>query len=543
MIALLGQNSLLLLFVVAAIGYGIGSIKVRGNKLGVAAVLFVGLFFGAWDKNLKIDDIVFLLGLSIFVYSIGLSSGPGFMAALRGKGPGNLGFIFLMIVLSGALALGMHFLFGFDAATTGGLFTGSSTNTAALAGLIDSIEKAVGGAEQEGVVESAVVGYSITYPMGVLGGIIGIVLFQRWFKIDYAKEAYELRDQYPTDASISNWTIKISENYNQLITVRDLIKKNRWTATFGRIRRGDDTSLVNWDTVFQPGDRVAVVGKAEDLDEIIELLGEQDEMEITREQSEIEHHRVFISNPEVAGKTVAELNLNEQYAAIITRIRRGDTDLLARGDTVLELGDRIRFVARRKDVQELVKLFGDSYQSLSQINLLSFGLGMALGLLLGMITFSLPGDITFQLGFAGGPLIVALILGALRRTGPIVWTLPYGANLTLRQFGLILLLAAVGIRSGHTFIDTVQGGEAGSIFLAGAIVSIGTAFGILFLGYKLFKIPFSILMGMVANQPAILDFSLTRTDNQLPNEGYAVMFPIALITKIVLVQILFGILN
>ena len=544
MIELLSENALLLLFVVAALGYGVGSIKMFGSNLGVAAVLFVGLFFGALDDSLEIPNVVFLLGLSIFVYTVGLSSGPGFMAALSGRsGKGELGFVFLMVSLSGVFAVGLHYLFGFSASTTSGVFAGSATNTAALAGLLDSIEKTMPQAQQSGISEAAVVGYSITYPMGVLGGMIAIAMMQRLFKIDYAAEAHQLRHAYPIDSSIRNITVEVTKKEVEGIPVRDLVKEHGWTAVFGRMRRQEQTTLTTWDTTFLLGDFVAVVGRDEDLAEITEAFGKISERELTHDQSVYSHHRVFVSNPAIAGKRIASLNLTERYSAIITRVRRGDVDLLARGDTVIELGDRIRFVAREKDVKPLVKLFGDSYHSLSQINLLSFGLGMAAGLLLGMVTFTLPGDISFQLGYAGGPLVVALGLGALRRTGPIVWTLPYSANLTLRQIGLILLLATVGIRSGHTFVETLQTGGAGWIFLAGTLLSLGTALSILLVGYKLFKLPFGLLTGMVANQPAILDFALQRSNNQLPNFGYAIMFPIGLITKIVLVQILFAMLG
>ncbi|MDH3651140.1 MAG: hypothetical protein OEQ53_15750, partial [Saprospiraceae bacterium] len=227
----------------------------------------------------------------------------------------------------------------------------------------------------------------------------------------------------------------------------------------------------------------------------------------------------------------------------VTRYRRGDIDILASGDTILELGDQVRFVARKDDIPRLSRLFGDSYEALSHVNLLSFGLGMGLGLLLGLVTFELPGGSNFKLGFAGGPLIIALILGTLRRTGPIVWTLPYSANLTLRQIGLILLLAGIGVNSGFTFKETIVGGGGGLLFLASIVISVLTAMTTLFIGFKLLKIPFSFLTGMVANQPAILDFALERAGNKLPNVGFTIMLPVALITKIVFVQILFAILN
>ncbi|NND31952.1 MAG: hypothetical protein HKN76_05120, partial [Saprospiraceae bacterium] len=185
----------------------------------------------------------------------------------------------------------------------------------------------------------------------------------------------------------------------------------------------------------------------------------------------------------------------------------------------------------------------NSYEHLSHVNLLSFGLGMALGLLLGLVEISLPGGATFKLGFAGGPLLVALVLGSLRRTGPVVWTMSYSANLTLRQIGLTLLLAGIGINSGHTFLSTVMGGGGGMIFLSSVIISVLTAMMTLIIGFKLVKIPFSFLTGMVANQPAILDFAIDKAGNKLPNIGFTTMLPVALITKILFVQLLFNLLS
>ena len=197
--------------------------------------------------------------------------------------------------------------------------------------------------------------------------------------------------------------------------------------------------------------------------------------------------------------------------------------MLATGNTVLELGDRIRFVARRKDLKSLSKLFGDSYYESSKVNLFSFGLGIALGLLLGTIEFALPGGVNFKFGLAGGPLIVGLVFGALRRTGPIVWTLPYSANITLSQIGLIFLLAVIGLQSGNTFLESLEGGVGVKIFAGGVILStVGAALSII-IGYKLFKIPFSLLLGFLSNQPAILDFATDMTKNKLPLVGLSLI--------------------
>jgi len=544
MITTLAENPLLLLFLVAAIGYGVGQIKIKGSGLGVAAVLFVGLLFGSLDKSLQLPNIILTLGLSIFVYTIGLSSGASFFATFKRRGFRDFYFVFAMLIFSSALTLGLHYLFDFDASVTTGIFAGSSTNTAALAGILDTFS---GRVEDETklnwMMENSVVGYSICYPMGVLSSLIAIATLQKWLKIDYKKEAFDLKEEYPVAEEILSETVEIkNENYANR-ALRDLLRDNDWTVVFGRLKRNGNVFLSNRDTELEVSDLIKITGSKGELEKVVGQLGAITDDNINFNESEYEVRRIFVSNPNVSGQSLASLNLSEKYATIVTRLRRGDVDVLVNGNTVFELGDRVRFVARKKDIPELIKLFGDSYQALGQINLFSFGFGMALGLLLGMISFELPGGIVFKLGFAGGPLVVGLILGALRRTGPVVWTLPYSANLTLRQFGLILLLSAIGIRSGHTFVSTIMGGGAGLIFLAGMTISSATAFLTILIGYKILKIPFTFLTGMVANQPAILDFALQKADNQLPNIGYALMFPVALVSKIVFVQILYFILS
>jgi putative transport protein len=209
---------------------------------------------------------------------------------------------------------------------------------------------------------------------------------------------------------------------------------------------------------------------------------------------------------------------------------------------VLELGDRIRFIARRKDLNELSDFFGDSYYASSRVNLFSFGLGIAMGLILGLIEFSLPGGFQFKLGLAGGPLIIGIILGALGRTGPIVWTLPYGANITLQQIGLILLLAVIGLKSGNSFLDSLGQIEGLNIFIGGIFLTMISSYISILIGYKLFKIPYTLLLGFMSNQPAILDFGQNLSKNRIPLIGYTVMFPIAMIIKILYAQVLYLIL-
>ena len=539
MIQIFIENPILLLFVVASLGYLLGTVKIKGGSLGVAAILFTGLAFGAINPQLQIPETILLLGLSIYVYSVGLSSGPAFFNSYQKNGVRDFGFAILTLGFSGLVAVLLWAAFGFSAASIAGIYTGSTTNTAALAGVIDLISNAGNQAENAGLIESSVVGYSFAYPMGVMGGIIAIVLLERWLKIDYQEEKVRLRKIYPSDEGLTSATVEVTgEQFSQGQPIRSLFKKYDWNVVFGRVLQGDEVSLSHWDTSLKKGDKVVVVGNEMDINAVVEILGKISNSTFAADKSQFKTRRIFVSNQDLAGRTIASLNLKEKYNAIFTRIRRGDMDMLAKSDTVLEIGDRIRFIARQEDLAELSELFGDSYQAASKINLFSFGLGIGLGMILGTIEFSLDANFNLKLGYAGGPLIVGLVLGALRRTGPVVWTLPYSANVTLQQIGLILLLSAIGVRSGNAFVQSFTM-EGACIFMASAIISLLTAFAIILLGYKWLKLPFSLLTGMVANQPAILDFAIARAKNNIPMFGYSLMFPIGLILKILIAQLLF----
>ena len=546
LIEILIENPLLLLFLVTAIGYPLGRIKVAGSSLGVAAVLFVGLAVGALHPDLELPEIVFLLGLTIFVYTIGVSSGAGFFASFRRKGVRDNLFVVAMLLLAALITVGAYTLLELPAAVAAGIYAGSLTNTPALAGLLDLIRNTAAPEQREALLALPVIGYSVAYPMGVLGMILAVFIMQRVWKIDYHADAQRVRDIHAVEQQLYNRTVRILNEDVTAAPLRVVARRRGWGVVFGRLRRGDQISLVTGDTRLQIGDLVSLVGTPEAVDKTIPALGELTELHLEFDRSQYDFRRIFVSNQAVVGRQLADLELPDRYGALVTRVRRGDIDVLAYGDTALELGDRVRVVAPRDQMAAVSQFFGDSYRELSEINLLSFGLGLSLGLLLGLVPIPMPGGVTFTLGFAGGPLIVGLILGAWRRTGPVVWTLPYGANLTLRQIGLILLLAGIGVRSGYTFFSTFAQSGGIYIFLAGMVVTLVTAFTTLWVGYKILKIPFGLLIGMlsgVQTQPAVLGFALEQADNDLPNIGYALVFPVTTITKILVAQLLLVLLQ
>ena len=325
-----------------------------------------------------------------------------------------------------------------------------------------------------------------------------------------------------------------------------MFRRHKWDVVLSRVRTQGELSLATGDTTFALNDEVTLVGAPEEVDRAVTELGVPAGEQLELDRSDFDFRRIFVSNHEIAGRRINELDLPRTYGAIISRVRRGDIDLLARGDTVLELGDRVRVVARRADMPRLSALFGDSYKALSEINLLSLSLGLAAGVLIGLIPIPLPGGVVITLGLAGGPLLVGLVAGALRRTGPVVWTIPYSANLTLRQIGLVLLLAGIGVRSGYTFLTNFSASGGLQVFFAGAVITTLIAFLTLLIGYRVFKVPFGMLTGMLAGlgtQPAALGFGLQQADNELPNLGYALVFPIATITKVVVAQLLLILLS
>jgi len=542
-IEFLAANPLLLLFITAALGYAIGRIKIKGASLGVAAVLFVGLIIGSFSPTLVVPDFVFTFGLAIFVYTIGLSSGAGFFASFRGKGLRDNLFVLTLLLIGAGIIWAAATYLPLKPTIASGIFAGSLTNTPALAAVIQVVGATAPEATRDVLLNEPVVGYSVAYPIGVLGPILAIMLMSRIFRIDYRKEAKRLTSLNLVDQDLFSLTARVTNPEMVNIPLSELAPREGWQAVLGRVNRSDgDLTLADAHTRFQLDDLVAVIGAQEEVERVIARLGEPAEAHLDFNRSIYDNRRVFVSHPEISGRRIKDLDLPEKYGAIITRVRRGDVDVLANSDTVLELGDRVRVVARRDRMSEVSKFFGDSYRELSEIDLLSLGLGMVLGLLLGAIPIPIPGGPPLHLGSAGGPLVVALILGALRRTGPVVWTIPYSANLTLRQLGLVLLLATVGLKSGYTFVSTFAQSGGLQILLTGAAVSIVLPLLALTLGYLLFKIPYGMLAGMVASmgtQPATLGFSVEQARDESPNVGYATVYPLSMISKIILAQLLF----
>ncbi len=539
-IDILAANPLLLLFIVAAIGFPLGRINVAGGSLGVAAILFTGLAIGAIDPRLKLPDLVVNLGLVLFVYTVGLSSGPGFVASMRGRGLAANVFALGVIALAAALTVGAYFALRLTAPVAAGVFAGSLTNTPALAGVVELLASTGQPVE---IQSQPVIGYSLAYPVSVLGMIVALYVAQRIWRVDYEAERMrpDVRGLGGVGPPLTSRTAVVGIGDHVGVPIGQLVASRKWRVVFGRLEHDGHTAVAGEEDVLQPGDLVSVVGPEDEVAEVIAALGGESERHLEADRTTVEMRNILVSNRDVAGRTLRELGIPHHFGALVTRVRRGDVEIAAHGTTVIEPGDRVRVIAERDRMPAVVAYFGDSMRAASEIDVVSFSMGLALGLLVGLVTIPLPGGIAFKLGLAGGPLVVGLLLGALGRTGPVVWTLPYSANMMLRQVGLVLFLAGVGTRSGYDFGRTLASGEGLPILGAAAVIVAVVALVTLWVGRRVLRLSMGVLSGVLAGiqtQPATLAFGLEQSRDDLPNVGYATVYPLAMIAKLVLAQLL-----
>ena len=527
---LLAQDPLLVLFLVAGGGYLIGRIRIRGFSLGVVGVLLTGLAVGAVDPRLRLPEIVYLFGLVLFVYTMGLSAGPNFLTSLRRTGLWwNVFALVCIAVVAAAVAL-VAVLRDLGGPTGAGLFTGVLTNTPALAAVVERLR---GGPDAE----LPVVAYSLAYPASVISCLVAITVLQRWWRVDYRAEAASAG---MVEQQLRNATVEV----HRAVTVGEVIRSSGGRAIIGRVRHGEQVTVGEPELRLEPGDLVTVVGERDAVADVTRLVGQATGDRLDADRLGLDMRRVFVSNSDLVGRRLGELDLAGRFGAIVTRIRRGDTDLLAEPSTVLELGDRVRVLAPPDRMRETSRYFGDSYKELGELNVASLCLGLALGLLLGLVSVPVAG-VEVSLGFAGGPLVVGLVLGARRRTGPIVWQLPATVNHTLRQLGLVMFLGAIGTRAGGSFVATIT--TAGGWLLLGAatLICLATAFGVLVVAYRVLGWPMGVATGLLAaicTQPATLAFAEDQTHDELPERSYTAVYPISMLAKILIAQLLLTVL-
>lgn len=515
---MLAAAPLLTVFLVIGVGSAVGQIPFGPIRFGAAGALFVGLAVGALDPRLGANlDTLRSLGLALFCYTVGLGAGYTFFRDVKRQLP-LMGLAVVALSTAALAAAGFGHLTGVSPSMTSGAFAGALTSP-----VLDAAIEAAGNQEPS-------VGYALAYPVGVAVAIIivALVINRPW---------PARRDPQPpgaegiTATSVEvTWPVHLEEF--------DAVREGRLRVSY--LERGNETRVVTPGEQLMPGDRIVIVGSPAELDRARDDLGSGMDRCLAKDRTVVDFRRLTVSSMQVAGRTIAEVDMPGRFQGVITRVRRGDRDHLAREDLVLELGDRVLAVVPSERLEEAADYFGDSEKSIATIDAFSVGLGMALGVLLGLVTVPLPGGLTLKLGVAAGPLVVGMILGRIGRTGPFVWGLPHAANATIRQLGLLFFLAAIGLASGPDFASAAFSATGLAVGAMAALIIIVTAL-VLLGGARLAGSSATRAAGGLAGvvgQPAILSFALSKRDDERVEAGYATLFALGIVVKIVLVQIL-----
>ncbi len=520
------SHSYFSLFLIIFVGILFGKIKIAGVSLDISAVIFVALVFGHY--GVVIPKEFQTMGLILFIYSIGIQAGPGFFDAFKSKGL-KMSALAIILIFSGALTtLIAGFLLHINGTDSVGIFTGALTSTPGLAAAIESSKS-----------ELASIGYGIAYPFGVVGVILFVNFIPKILKIDLKKEeeAYkeELKSQFP-ELYHRHFRVRNSNIFGK--NLNDLNIRRMTGANISRIKKGDFAFVATQDTVLQENDVVRAVGTKEALDKIQFLLGPICDEKINLEkQSEVRW--ILVSNKAIMNKSLAQLNLFENFDATITRIHRSGMELTPNGSSVLKFGDKV-LVASRGNMNSMAKLLGNEAKKLNEADFLSISLGIVIGILLGIVPISLPGGVEFKLGITGGVLLTSLILSRIGKTGKIIWNISGSTNQTLRKIGLLFFLAAIGTHAGQHLVDTLKDNGL-NYLVAGALITLIPMFVTVILGKYWFKINFLSLLGLITggmtSTPGLSAVS-SVTESDAPTIAYATVYPIAMVSLIIFVKIL-----
>ncbi|MBQ1973501.1 MAG: transporter [Paraprevotella sp.] len=520
------KSSYFALFLIVALGFMLGRLQIKKLSLDVSAVIFIALLFG--HLGVEIPKALGNFGLVLFIFTIGIQAGPGFFDSFRTKGK-TLILITLLIISSASIAaLALKYLLGIDTPSIVGLIAGALTSTPGLAVAIDSTQS-----------PAASIAYGIGYPFGVIGVILFVKLLPRVLGVDLVAEARRLdkerKDQFP---ELKTCTFRVTNSMLDGRTLADLDIRKLTGAVVSRVRKGDEILTPTSHTVIHFNDYIQAVGSEESLAKLAEWVGvrEEGELPLLHTQS-IE--QILLTKKDMVNRQLGHLNLQQNYGCTITRIRRSGIDLAPSPELVLKFGDKLMVVGEKEGVKGVESLLGNNAKQLSDTDFFPIAMGIVLGVLVGRINISFPGtDFSFSPGLTGGILITALLLSAVGKTGPILWTMSAPANQLLRQLGLLLFLAEVGTSAGKNLVATFQ--DSGLLlFAVGVFVTLVPMFVAVFVGLYVFKVSVLDLLGTITggmtSTPGLAAAD-SMVDSNIPGVAYATVYPIAMVFLILFIQ-------
>ncbi|TBL65131.1 putative transporter [Hafnia paralvei] len=536
-----------MLALVAVLGLWIGNWRIYGVGLGIGGVLFGGIVVGhfaqSYDLSLNGDMLHFIqeFGLILFVYTIGIQVGPGFFSSLRVSGLRLNGFAILMVVLSGIVTALVHKIFDVPLPVILGVFSGAVTNTPAL-GAGQQILTDLG--SDPALVDKMGMGYAMAYPFGICGILLVMWILRLLFRISVDAEAKDFDSKNGLKHELLQ-TMNISVRNPNLagLPIRDVPIINSDEIVCSRLKRGEHLMVPMPNTILELGDLIHLVGQRQDLENARLVIGDQVDTSLSTRGTELQVSRVVVTNEKVLGKKIRDLNLKQKYDVVISRLNRSGIELVASSNASLQFGDILNLVGRPESIDQVADIVGNAQQKLQQVQMLPVFIGIGLGVLLGSIPLFIPGfPAALKLGLAGGPLVVALILGRIGSIGKLYWFMPPSANLALRELGIVLFLSVVGLKSGGNFIDTLVNGDGVSWIGYGILITAIPLLTAGILARAMAKMNYLTICGMLAGSmtdpPALAFANGLHPTSGAAALSYATVYPLAMFLRIMSPQLL-----
>ncbi|HAV1620657.1 TPA: putative transporter [Enterobacter hormaechei subsp. steigerwaltii] len=535
------------LALVAVVGLWLGNIKIRGVGFGIGGVLFGGIFVGHFADQLgwvlSADMLHFIqeFGLILFVYTIGIQVGPGFFASLRVSGLRLNLFAFGIVVMGGLVTAILHKLFAIPLPVVLGIFSGAVTNTPAL-GAGQQILRDLG--IPADVVDQMGMSYAMAYPFGICGILLSMWLVRVLFRVNVEQEAKEHESTLTNGhALIKTINIRVENPNLNNMAIQDVPILNSATIICSRLKRDDTLMVPSPDTLIQHGDLLHLVGQPADLNNARLVIGQEVDTSLSTRGTEMRVERVVVTNEKVLGKKIRDLQVKERYDVVISRLNRAGVELVASQDASLQFGDILNLVGRPSSIDAVADMVGNAQQKLQQVQMLPVFIGVGLGVMLGSIPLYVPGfPVALKLGLAGGPLIMALILGRIGSIGKLYWFMPPSANLALRELGIVLFLAVVGLKSGGDFVDTLVNGEGMSWVGYGIFITAIPLITVGLLARIFAKMNYLTLCGMLAGSmtdpPALAFANNLHATSGAAALSYATVYPLVMFLRIITPQLL-----
>jgi putative transport protein len=536
-----------ILALVAVVGLFIGNVKFRGIGLGIGGVLFGGIIVGHFVSQAGMtlsSDMLHVIqefGLILFVYTIGIQVGPGFFASLRVSGLRLNLFAVLIVIIGGLVTAILHKLFDIPLPVVLGIFSGAVTNTPAL-GAGQQILRDLGTPME--MVDQMGMSYAMAYPFGICGILFTMWMLRVIFRVNVETEAQQHESSRTNGgALIKTINIRVENPNLHDLAIKDVPILNGDKIICSRLKREETLKVPSPDTIIQLGDLLHLVGQPADLHNAQLVIGQEVDTSLSTKGTDLRVERVVVTNENVLGKRIRDLHFKERYDVVISRLNRAGVELVASGDISLQFGDILNQVGRPSAIDAVANVLGNAQQKLQQVQMLPVFIGIGLGVLLGSIPVFVPGfPAALKLGLAGGPLIMALILGRIGSIGKLYWFMPPSANLALRELGIVLFLSVVGLKSGGDFVNTLVNGEGLSWIGYGALITAVPLITVGILARMLAKMNYLTMCGMLAGSmtdPPALAFA----NNLHPTSGaaalsYATVYPLVMFLRIITPQLL-----